>query len=129
MCRTVSNFFIEVSFRIFMSLNRSVDVAKRCINIFFSIGSNPKPGKGTHVQCLLSPVGNPNGWAAILRGRQQRKTEAVVAITTPPDCIVGDWDLTIENVVQQDKKPQTFTYRHPSKLYILFNPWCKGRMR
>ncbi|KAK3086357.1 hypothetical protein FSP39_017356 [Pinctada imbricata] len=92
---------------------------------FVDRGTNPKPGKGTHVQCLLSTVANANGWAVILTGRLQRKTEAVVAITTPPDCIVGDWKLTIENVVQEGGKPVNYKYEIKTPIYVLFNPWCK----
>lgn len=97
--------------------------------IFVSaVGSNPKPGKGTHIQCLLQSerrTTSSSEWTAVLKSRH-KENSVVVSVTPPADCIVAEWRLTVENIVSNSVKPRAVKYTLRESIFILFNPWCRG---
>ena len=89
-------------------------------------GENPRPGNGTHVDFLLSKELKRNDWSAAIAERQS-KTDYVVTISTPANCIVSNWQLVVETISADERQPVTSVYVHPTLTYILFNPWCRGK--
>jgi hypothetical protein len=61
-------------------------------------GENPRPGNGTHVDFLLSKELKRNDWSAAIAERQS-KTDYVVTISTPANCIVSNWQLVVEEEI------------------------------
>lgn len=51
----------------------------------------------------------------------------VLQVSTPPDIPVGLWKFFVESKPMNDLKapPKVFTYA--DKIYLLFNPWAKGK--
>ena len=82
------------------------------------------PTRGTHVEFMLSDKDDPGKWNALILSQQDNLLR--LKIMTPPECAVGIWNFVFEVVKRDDK--ETVVYRHTptSKIYILFNPWCKG---
>ena len=85
----------------------------------FIPGSNPLPGNGTLVS--LTDADNNGGWTTNLQTVTGNEIE--VSITTAPNCIIGDWRLSIHT---GGKGHALSRYNHGEPIYILFNPWCKS---
>ncbi|XP_062572335.1 annulin-like [Saccostrea cucullata] len=115
------------TFNLVLHFDKKFSLKKNTIRLVFKAGPNPKPGKGTHVQCLLQSERRPAGpseWTAVLKGRH-KENSAIVMVTPPADCIVAEWRLTVENIVPDDVKPRALKYTMKKSIFILFNPWCK----
>ena len=96
--------------------------------VYYSTGPNPKPGKGTHIQCLLQSERrstSPSEWTAVLKSRH-KENGVLVSVTPPADCIVAEWRLTVENIVSNSTKPRALKFTLKESIFILFNPWCRG---
>ena len=80
--------------------------------------------KGTQVIINLSEKGTEQKWEAKLSS--QDDNTLTIRVTPPPKCFIGKWKMEIRSI---SKKPETIQrrYRHKSTIYILFNPWNKGK--
>ncbi|VDI37121.1 transglutaminase 1 [Mytilus galloprovincialis] len=87
-------------------------------------GENPRPGNGTHVDFILGKELKRNDWSAVI-AEKQSKTEYMITISTPANCIVSNWQLVVETISATEGQPVTSVYVHPTLTFILFNPWCK----
>lgn len=88
-------------------------------------GENPSPPKGTRVTLILSDKDEEKEWGAWIMKNEDK--ELTVRINTPPTCYVGIWQLQVETIQKADNKKVIFEYNHDQEIYILFNPWCKGK--
>ena len=56
-------------------------------------------------------------------------------IKSPADTIIGRWKLFVNTFLKKEKdmsdeeKEGIRRYAYPQPVYILFNPWCKGKNR
>lgn len=116
--RRGQQFIIEITF------NKPYDVLEDDLRLVFGVGDDPKESKGTQVVFILSAKDEKNKWGAAIS--QQAGETLAVAVFTPPDCIVGKWNLSVDVVKQKDEKTTIFRYKHNNPIYILFNPWCKA---
>ena len=46
---------------------------------------------------------------------------------TPPTCAVGRWELKIDVIDKGESTMTVYRYNDKGRIYILFNPWCKGK--
>ena len=88
-------------------------------------GKNPRISKRTEVHLSLSSKVNTKGWDAKIESKGENTIK--VRVTTPANCFVGKWTLLIDNVKETGGSYEVHRYYHEPKIYILFNPWCKGR--
>jgi hypothetical protein len=49
-------------------------------------------------------------------------------VITPPDIPVGIWKFAIEAKRKDNTKAQPKVFTYEDKLYLLFNPWAKGKL-
>lgn len=114
-------------FNLMLQFDRKFSLKKNTLRLVFKTGSNPKPGKGTHIQCLLQSerrTTSSSEWTAVLKSRH-KENGVVVSVTPPADCIVAEWRLTVENIVSNSVKPRAVKYTLRESIFILFNPWCR----
>ncbi|KAJ8303153.1 hypothetical protein KUTeg_019549, partial [Tegillarca granosa] len=111
-------------FDIYVRFNGGFNPKRNKLRFVFKTGPDPKPGRGTHVQCAIADSIIPGEWCAILKSRPSRE-EAVVTVYTPANCVVSDWNLTVESIITHCGRHMAFKYNHPNPIYVLFNPWCK----
>uniref|UniRef100_K1PSK5 vesicle-fusing ATPase n=1 Tax=Magallana gigas TaxID=29159 RepID=K1PSK5_MAGGI len=114
-------------FNLMLQFDRKFSLKKNTLRLVFKTGSNPKPGKGTHIQCLLQSerrTTSSSEWTAVLKSRH-KENSVVVSVTPPADCIVAEWRLTVENIVSNSVKPRAVKYTLRESIFILFNPWCR----
>nr|XP_022341996.1 hemocyte protein-glutamine gamma-glutamyltransferase-like isoform X1 [Crassostrea virginica] len=115
------------AFNLLLQFDRRFSLKKNTLRLVFKTGPNPKPGKGTHIQCLLQSERrstSPSEWTAVLRSRH-KENGVLVSVTPPADCIVAEWRLTVENIVSNSTKPRAFKFTLKESIFILFNPWCR----
>ncbi|XP_046675625.1 annulin-like isoform X2 [Homalodisca vitripennis] len=111
-------------FQLDLVLSRAYNPATDAISFVFTLSETDKPsyGHGTLIAVPLLAKGAQDGdtWSAVL----QRSSENVVSvnITTPANCIVGVWKMDIDTKLKDDG---AVSYSHRTKIYVLFNAWCK----
>ncbi|XP_045193132.2 protein-glutamine gamma-glutamyltransferase K-like [Mercenaria mercenaria] len=115
--RRGQEFIINVEF------NRPYDSEKDDLRIVFQFGKSPKPSRGTHAEFILSDRDVPKEWGAYIKTKEGNSLSLVV--NSSPTCAVGKWSLKIDVVKRSENSVEVFRWKHPSDIYILFNPWCK----
>ncbi|XP_045193134.2 protein-glutamine gamma-glutamyltransferase K-like isoform X1 [Mercenaria mercenaria] len=110
-------------FNINVEFNRPYDSNKDDLRIVFQFGNYPKPSRGTHAEFILSDRDVPKEWGAYIKTKEGNSLSLVM--NTPPTCAVGKWSLKIDVVKRSENNVEVFRYKHPSDIYILFNPWCR----
>lgn len=92
------------------------------------IGKKPLQHKATHVEVALSKddVSACHWGATILTEKENNVT---VRVVTPPTLYVGKWTFRVDVIKKYLDKNIVYRYKHPEPIYILFNPWCKGRSK
>ncbi|KAG8222477.1 hypothetical protein J437_LFUL000839 [Ladona fulva] len=110
-------------------VGREYDPNSDNIRVVFNFGQTPHTVKGTKGVADVNPnkasfsEEQPEQWEAILK---EKDTDSVtVEIQSPIDAPVGIWTMEIETKIKQTAG-RTRLFRHPEKMYILFNPWRKG---
>ncbi|XP_013382452.1 hemocyte protein-glutamine gamma-glutamyltransferase-like isoform X3 [Lingula anatina] len=94
------------------------------LKLCFEYGKFPKPGKGTSVSFHVSAKDRPKEWGAEIVSVVGNTI--TVSIITPPDCLIGKWDMRVDTAVKlNDGSTRLFRYFFPKQFYVLFNPWCK----
>jgi hypothetical protein len=48
-------------------------------------------------------------------------------VSTPPDIPVGLWKFSVESKPKDNLKAQAKVFTYADKIYLLFNPWAKGK--
>ena len=104
---------------------------------FCEPGKKPKVSKGTSISLDLEPkAGTDAGsseesgmdrrpaWSLAIVGAEGNRTN--VTVTPTAECCVGIWELTINTTKKSDPK-KIRSHKCKNKIYILFNPWCKGK--
>jgi hypothetical protein len=51
----------------------------------------------------------------------------VLQVFTPPDIPVGLWKFSVESKPKDNLKAQHKVFTYADKIYLLFNPWTKGK--
>jgi hypothetical protein len=51
-----------------------------------------------------------------------------VQVYSPPDIPVGLWKFAVESKPKDNLTAQAKVFTYPDKLYLLFNPWAKGKL-
>ena len=71
----------------------------------------------------------PDKWAAKLVSERSGPNgcDAVIDINPPATVAIGEWSLIVDTKTKLDKKTKIYRYEHPDDIYMLFNPWCKGK--
>lgn len=99
-----------------------------CLFFLLYPGDDPRPGAGTHVDFWLSKELKFKEWSAVV-AEKRSKTDYFITLTSPPNCIVSNWQLVVEVITNTAKGQEvTSVYIHPTLVYILFNPWCRGKI-
>ena len=83
------------------------------------------PSRGSHVEFVLSAQDDPQEWGALILSQTENSLK--LKVMTPPTCPVGRWKLKIDVVKKEDTGTTVYRYNYVGRIYILFNPWCKGR--
>ena len=65
-------------------------------------------------------------WAANLVSNNGK--EAVIDINVPSTCAIGEWSISVETETIENDKKKTFEFEHSDDIFIIFNPWCKGKV-
>ncbi|XP_054282567.1 annulin-like [Macrosteles quadrilineatus] len=112
------------SFQVDLVLSRAYNPAIDAISFVFTVAETDKPsyGHGTLMVVPLLAKGSSTGesWTAVL----QRSSENVITVHITPSatCIVSAWKMDIDTKLLNDG---AISYSCKTKIYILFNPWCK----
>ena len=87
-------------------------------------GQRPSPSRGTHVEIIPASKLEPKRWGAYVLA--QNGNILKLHVMTPPTCAVGRWELKIDVIEKGETSTITYRYNDKGRIYILFNPWCKG---
>ncbi|XP_078687728.1 coagulation factor XIII A chain-like isoform X1 [Branchiostoma floridae x Branchiostoma belcheri] len=91
------------------------------LHVELHFGSNPVPNKGTLRRMPVEKSLEEGKWSAAIKSMKPGVYE--VAITTPPDAIVGRYHVVIETT--SDGKTFRSRKTDDNTVVILFNPWVK----
>lgn len=104
---------------------------------WFKLGDSPKPSKGTVQRLALRSAEDGLErwkWSAALRSQDDEVL--TIQLQSPPTCLIGKWKLSLdtkklkertdENDEEEEEAPKINKYAHKERIYIIFNPWCKG---
>ena len=119
-----------------------------CLSSPWLSGDEPLVSKGTSVTLAVKESMAKRKWGVCQVGENNNTLE--LEIQTPPDCSAGKWRLMIDTQVKgfvptpaipssatlppgapANPRPADLTkvlrYKHPHPVYVLFNPWHKGK--
>lgn len=66
------------------------------------------------------------GWSYQILATEEKTI--TVRVTCAADAIVGRYQLFIETFHKnQQGELDTYRFKHPDDIYLLFNPWCTGK--
>lgn len=51
-----------------------------------------------------------------------------VRIYTPVTLYIGEWKFMIDVIKKVDNKTIGYRFNHEQKIFMIFNPWCKGKL-
>lgn len=111
-------------FRLKLNLSRPYNEEKDAISFIFAVDDEDKPtcGHGTLVAIpLLKKPEKSMAWNAVL----EAVIENTITVNVIPsyDCIVGIWRMEVDTKIINDG---AYSYAWETKIYMLFNPWCKN---
>ncbi|XP_075530101.1 hemocyte protein-glutamine gamma-glutamyltransferase-like [Dermacentor variabilis] len=97
------------------------------VSLDFSIGPKPEISKGTFVSLRVPDTkGNfsraPQSWD--VRLTHHDRAVICVQVFAPANVSVGLWRVAVLSWSRANPEAKD-KYRHPSDIYVLFNPWCK----
>jgi transglutaminase 1 len=72
----------------------------------------------------MSDEDKPGFWGA--KVKDIKENNVTVTVFTPTKCYVGKWQFGIDSM-QKANKGRVFRYADKNPIYLLFNPWCKGK--
>lgn len=110
-------------FKLIITLSRPYDESKDGISFIFVVDDEERPthGSGTMVGVpLLKKADRYLPWNVVLHSVHE--DTITVNVLTPPDTIVAKWRLDVDTRIIDDG---AYSYSWETKIYILFNPWCK----
>ncbi|CAG7674590.1 unnamed protein product [Allacma fusca] len=117
--RRGQDFALEISF------NRPFLQEKDGISLIFSVGDGkPSLSHGTMVIVPLEGTprnsGSPNEWHAYVVDVSGSK--ATIQVKTSSKCPVGKWKVAIDSKLKSSQSTAV-SYKLPTPIYVLFNPW------
>ena len=65
--------------------------------------------------------GDVEGWSAEIT--EAKRTKLCVKISSPPDCLIGRYKMFVSTKVGGI---HDFRFSLEDRIFVLFNPWCKG---
>ena len=96
-------------------------------------GKAPKQTKNTLVKVPIVDRLEPTEWGAVIESNRAPSgggAELDVRVMSASDAVVGLYSLYVETRLSGDENDNTddklYRYKHPGKIYIIFNAWCKG---
>ena len=75
---------------------------------------------------MLSDKDLPKKWGAKVLSNEGNSLK--IRIFTPPKAIVAKWNFHVDAIVKKADEQKVFRYNHHDHIYMLFNPWCSGKM-
>ncbi|XP_076271354.1 annulin-like [Rhynchophorus ferrugineus] len=110
-------------FKLNITLSRPYDESKDGISFIFVVDDEDKPthGSGTMVGVPLLKKPDRNlPWNVYIHSIKDNVI--TVNVVTPPDAIVARWRMEVDTKIID---AGSYCYCWETKIYILFNPWCK----
>ena len=91
-------------------------------------GDNPRISKNTSIRLNPKKGLKKGHWSAGLKVTEVKQVE--VEVLTSSDSIIGKWRLTVKtSCTTADRETKMILkYQHKEPVYLLFNPWCKGKI-
>lgn len=119
--RRGQSFFLAVRYK------REYQPGTDEVYLDFSIGHNPEISKGTFVSLRVPHTKgdfsrSPQSWDVRLTHHDRAVMSLQVFV--PANVSVGLWRMAVLSRSRADPEARD-KYRHPSDIYVLFNPWCK----
>lgn len=119
--RRGQSFFLAIRFK------REYQPGTDEVHIDFSIGPNPEISKGTFMSLRVPDTKGdfsqpPQSWDVRLTHHDRAVMSLQVFV--PANVSVGLWRMAVLSRSRADPEARD-KYRHPSDIYVLFNPWCK----
>ena len=90
------------------------------------VGDKPRESRGTQVVLMLSDEDEPRKWGA--KVVSQEGETFTIRIITPPHLAVNKWKFSFDTVLNTNDRCQVFRHTRSFPVYILFNPWCPGKL-
>lgn len=118
------------TFNMALRFNREYVDATDIVRLLFSFGPNPNVLRGTRgvntVTNREAYLTDLEAWGVRMIG--SHGTDLSVEVRSPIDSPVGVWQLNVEtNTLGRKKAP--YSYSYDKDIYLLFNPWMKGKPR
>ncbi|KAJ8303644.1 hypothetical protein KUTeg_020040 [Tegillarca granosa] len=117
-------------FTLTVTFDREVKTDMDCIVLQFVTGDKPQESKGSLIRIPVDvtesrkeELDNAKDWST--KVEDVCKENVKVVITTPPDAIIGVYQLFIETTLKDDEKDRKRFEYEGEKIIILFNPWCE----
>lgn len=86
-------------------------------------GLLPMISKGTLVTVPLVDKLDNKSWQAMII--EQKDTRIKLSVSIPPTAPIGRYELSV--ITWTPKGSATFARQPENDIYLLFNPWCKGK--
>lgn len=96
------------------------------IYIFVSMcvtGRMPTLSRGTLVTVPLVDKSQNKGWEAKII--EQKDTRMKLSVSTLPTAPIGRYGLSV--ITWTPEGSNTYSHKPKNDIYMLFNPWCKGK--
>lgn len=88
------------------------------------VGSLPIVSKGTHVIIPLVDHLEDERWEAKIVEQNGKKIK--LSVNSPPNAVIGLYGLTVTTGLLASET--TSSYTSNKNIFILFNPWCEGKL-
>lgn len=102
---------------------RSTIAALHVCHRVFSSGPLPTVSKGTQVNVPLVENLEDGRWEAAVVKQEGNRIR--LSVNSPATAAVGRYQLTVETTCRGGHAVST--HNPANDVYILFNPWCKGK--
>lgn len=116
------------TFNVALRFDREYAEDTDIVRLLFSFGDRPNSLRGTHA---VNTVNNRDEYLSDLEAWGVRLISAdgndlSLEVRSPVDSPVGIWSLNVETTILDSREPPT-TYKYEKDIYLLFNPWVKGK--
>lgn len=88
-----------------------------------SSGPLPTVSKGTHVIVPLVENLKNDRWEAVVVKRDSNRLK--LSVNSPPTAVIGQYQLAVETSCASGQFIST--HDPANDIFVLFNPWCRGR--
>lgn len=116
-------------FNLDISFDRLFDESKDVIRLSFNFGRNPSAFRGTSRTYTITSKNDDlddlEAWD--VRVIASKAKNLSIKVRSPVNSPVGVWRLTIETTIPGSSYRSSNTYNVDKDIYLLFNPWLKGR--